>query len=87
LSNVNNTSQSQFLRPSASLIRFFQGITHTAIKSQLAPFNSHPLSGLDMAGLFDDRHTQIEAENAPYHQYQYQTEENGSWAGALPVKQ
>jgi glutamate synthase (NADPH/NADH) len=41
-----------------------------------------------MAALeFDDRHIQIEAENAPYHQYEYQTEDNGSWAGALPVKQ
>lgn len=36
---------------------------------------------------FDDRKTQIIAENAPYHQYEYQTEENESWAGALPVKQ
>lgn len=38
---------------------------------------------------FDDRHTQIEAENAPYHPYedQQQDGENESWAGALPVKQ
>jgi len=38
---------------------------------------------------FDDRHTQIAAENEPYHQYedQYQDAENESWAGALPVKQ
>ncbi|TVY40577.1 putative glutamate synthase [NADPH] [Lachnellula occidentalis] len=36
---------------------------------------------------FDDRKTQIIAENAPYHQYEYQTEKNESWAGALPVKQ
>jgi glutamate synthase (NADPH/NADH) len=41
-----------------------------------------------MAALeFDDRQTQIDAENEPYHPYTYQTEENGSWAGALPVKQ
>lgn len=36
---------------------------------------------------FNDRQTQIDAENEPYHPYEYQTEENGSWAGALPVKQ
>lgn len=43
-----------------------------------------------MAALeFDDRHTQIAAENEPYHQYEDQNQgaENGSWAGALPVKQ
>jgi len=36
---------------------------------------------------FDDRQIQIDAENEPYHPYDYQTEENGSWAGNLPVKQ
>jgi len=36
---------------------------------------------------FNDRHIQIEAENEPYHQYEYQLENNASWAGALPVKQ
>lgn len=38
---------------------------------------------------FDDRHTQIAAENEPYHQYEDQVQggENESWAGALPVKQ
>jgi len=36
---------------------------------------------------FNDRQNQIDAENAPYHQYEYQSEENGSWANALPVKQ
>ncbi|CAG8959929.1 hypothetical protein HYFRA_00012646 [Hymenoscyphus fraxineus] len=36
---------------------------------------------------FNDRQDQIDAENEPYHQYEYQTEENESWAGALPVKQ
>jgi glutamate synthase (NADPH/NADH) len=37
---------------------------------------------------FDDRQIQIEAENTPYNQYQYnETEQNESWAGALPVKQ
>jgi glutamate synthase (NADPH/NADH) len=36
---------------------------------------------------FNDRHIQIEAESEPYSQYEYQLEKNGSWAGALPVKQ
>ncbi|KAK0704956.1 glutamate synthase [Lasiosphaeris hirsuta] len=36
---------------------------------------------------FDDRQTQLEAESAEYHPYEYQTEGNTSWAGALPVKQ
>jgi glutamate synthase (NADPH/NADH) len=41
-----------------------------------------------MAALdFDDRQTQIHAESQPYHPYEYQSEQNGSWAGALPVKQ
>jgi glutamate synthase (NADPH/NADH) len=36
---------------------------------------------------FDDRQTQALAESEEYHPYEYQTENNGSWAGALPVKQ
>jgi len=36
---------------------------------------------------FDDRNTQLEADSHPYHPYEYQTEGNTSWAGALPVKQ
>jgi len=36
---------------------------------------------------FDDRQIQIEAEKEEYHPYEYQTENNGSWAGALPLKQ
>lgn len=36
---------------------------------------------------FDDRQIHIEAEQEPYRPYQYQEENNGSWAGALPVKQ
>lgn len=42
------------------------------------------MGGLDE---FNDRHTQISAENEPYKPYTYQTEGNESWAGALPVKQ
>jgi glutamate synthase (NADH) len=36
---------------------------------------------------FDDRTLQTEAESEQYHPYEYQTEGNTSWAGALPVKQ
>lgn len=37
---------------------------------------------------FDDRQDHIDAENHEYHPYQYgDNENNGSWAGALPVKQ
>lgn len=36
---------------------------------------------------FNDRQTQIDAENEPYHQYIYEEKGNTSWAGALPVKQ
>jgi glutamate synthase (NADPH/NADH) len=36
---------------------------------------------------FNDRQTQIEAENEPYNPYEYKIENNESWAGALPVKQ
>jgi hypothetical protein len=46
-----------------------------------------PLPAMAKFDDFNDRQDQIDAENAPYHQYEYQTEENESWAGALPVKQ
>ncbi|KAK4167329.1 putative glutamate synthase [NADPH] [Cladorrhinum sp. PSN259] len=36
---------------------------------------------------FDDRQIHLEAEEHPYIPYEYQTENNDSWAGALPVKQ
>ncbi|KAK3304561.1 uncharacterized protein B0T15DRAFT_399783 [Chaetomium strumarium] len=36
---------------------------------------------------FDDRQLHLESEAEQYHPYDYQTENNGSWAGALPVKQ
>lgn len=36
---------------------------------------------------FDDRQTHSLAESEEYHPYEYQTENNTSWAGALPVKQ
>lgn len=36
---------------------------------------------------FDDRQTQIDSEAEAYVPYEYQTENNDSWAGALPVKQ
>ncbi|KAI0449826.1 glutamate synthase [Xylaria acuta] len=36
---------------------------------------------------FDDRQIEIESTAEAYHPYEYQTENNGSWAGALPVKQ
>ena len=36
---------------------------------------------------FNDKQTQIEAEKEDYHPYEYQTDNNHSWAGALPVKQ
>lgn len=36
---------------------------------------------------FDDRQIEIESTAETYHPYEYQTENNDSWAGALPVKQ
>ncbi|KAI7788823.1 enhancer-2 of am [Diaporthe eres] len=36
---------------------------------------------------FDDRDQHLLAETEAYHPYEYQEEGNGSWAGALPVKQ
>ena len=36
---------------------------------------------------FDDRDIQFEAESEEYHPYEYQTDNNSSWAAALPVKQ
>lgn len=36
---------------------------------------------------FDDRHEHLQAEAEAYKPYEYQQEGNGSWAGALPVKQ
>jgi len=42
---------------------------------------------MGLTGEFDDRQTHLEAVSEEYHPYEYQTENNGSWAGALPVKQ
>ena len=39
------------------------------------------------AGDFNDKHIQITAEQDSWHPYEYQTEQNQSWAAALPVKQ
>lgn len=36
---------------------------------------------------FDDRQIDIDSQNEPYNQYEFDTEGNGSWAGALPKKQ
>lgn len=36
---------------------------------------------------FDDRQIEKDAEKQTYVPYEYQTENNRSWAGALPVKQ
>lgn len=36
---------------------------------------------------FDDRKIHNDANAETYIPYEYQTENNGSWAGALPVKQ
>lgn len=36
---------------------------------------------------FDDRQIHNDAAAEEYHPYEYQTDNNGSWAGALPVKQ
>ena len=45
------------------------------------------LPDMGLLSEFDDRQTQIESEAETYHPYEYQTENNSSWAGALPVKQ
>jgi len=42
---------------------------------------------MGLAEEFDDRQTHASAESEEYHPYEYQTENNSSWAGALPVKQ
>jgi glutamate synthase (NADPH/NADH) len=42
---------------------------------------------MGLAEDFDDRQTHASAESEEYHPYEYQTENNSSWAGALPVKQ
>ena len=36
---------------------------------------------------FDDRDQHLLAETEAYHPYEYQTDNNTSWAGTLPVKQ
>lgn len=36
---------------------------------------------------FDDRQEHLQAESEARQPYEYQEEGNGSWAGALPVKQ
>ena len=36
---------------------------------------------------FNDEQIHIQASKEQYNPYSYQEENNGSWAGALPVKQ
>ena len=36
---------------------------------------------------FDDRQTEIESAAETYHPYEYQSENNKSWANALPPPQ
>jgi glutamate synthase (NADPH/NADH) len=54
---------------------------------KLGRFDKHSLPSMGLTEDFDDRQLQIEAESEQYHPYEYQTEGNTSWAGALPVKQ
>ncbi|KAK6583748.1 hypothetical protein PZA11_003478 [Diplocarpon coronariae] len=61
------------------------GYTHKNKPSTLKVAATLP--AMAKADDFNDRQNQIDAENEPYNQYEYQTEENESWAGALPVKQ
>ncbi|ROT40291.1 glutamate synthase [Sodiomyces alkalinus F11] len=42
---------------------------------------------MGLAEEFDDREIHVESQEETYHPYEYQEENNGSWAGALPVKQ
>ncbi|PSR82252.1 hypothetical protein BD289DRAFT_483994 [Coniella lustricola] len=42
---------------------------------------------MGLATDFDDRQDHLQAESETYRPYEYQQEGNGSWAGALPVKQ
>lgn len=42
---------------------------------------------MGLATEFDDRQVHLQAESEAYQPYEYQEEGNGSWAGALPVKQ
>lgn len=49
--------------------------------------NSRASPSMGLNEDFDDRQIHREAEQDSYHPYEYQTDNNGSWAGALPVKQ
>jgi len=72
-------------------------LLHLQIPSRTRPSTSGPpltpqsifvfLPDMGLPEDFDDRHIEIESAAEPYHPYEYQTENNGSWAGALPVKQ
>ncbi|TAQ84560.1 hypothetical protein B7494_g7107 [Chlorociboria aeruginascens] len=42
--------------------------------------------GMGIGDDFNDRQLEIDAENEVYHPYEYETDGNESWAGALPVK-
>ena len=67
--------------------QIFDSKATTLIREEKLPEIAATLPAMAKVDDFNDRQTQIDAENAPYHQYEYQTEENESWAGALPVKQ
>lgn len=55
--------------------------------SEASHLEAQDLPSMGLIEDFDDRHIQAQAEGDEYHPYDYQTENNTSWAGALPVKQ
>ncbi|RQM06026.1 hypothetical protein DH86_00004392 [Scytalidium sp. 3C] len=68
-------------RNSQGYLRYVSRIKKTPPQTR---FSRVPAGLLAMGrGDFDDRDTNIVED---YHPYEYQTEGNGSWAGALPVK-
>ena len=82
---LNHRSPLLFTKPTRPAI-------HPTSPTHRTPPQPHPSSieSLPSMGLnkdFDDRQIQTEAEQQPYIPYEYQTENNDSWAGALPVKQ
>jgi hypothetical protein len=70
-------------------VRLFSSLSTDLVVTQplLQKGSDIHLPDMGLPADFDDRQTQIESEADAYHPYEYQTENNSSWAGALPVKQ
>lgn len=83
----SNTQTDTRLTTTTTITTTHKHLNHSLPTPPPALPRSHPERAAMAALDFDDRQTQIDAESQPYVPYEYQSDQNESWAGALPVKQ